>query len=676
MRNLNFSLLAGVLLTAAAAGPAAAATHTWTGSGDGVHWSDGANWTGGAPTSLESGGTFVVFGSSTTSTQDIVGLVIDKLTLGGANTINGTTALGFTPQGFIEAVGINTLTASLPIVIGGNSLAVTLTSLISTLTIDGVISGSGTLSMNSPGATLILNGANTFVGTLLVADGTIRLGAAGVSAPHNVSVGDCSGMPDSAVLDIKAANQLPASAFLSVCADGMVQTNAFPTTVGSVSMESGLITTNGGIFTLLGDLSATSGVNGAANILGFVDLGTAVRTFAIGPGIGAPSLQVAGGITGTGSAGITKTGTGVLLFSGSQPNTYPGKTTVQQGGLELSKSAGVDAIEGPLVIAGTVTITANEQVNNGVGMEVLAGGRFNFTSGTETIGSLIMHTGGPSNSLVEGCCSGKFMVQTTMSIVSDGPGTSLAILSNLYLVNSPQLISVADAPNRTPDVVLERVAGPGGLSKSGAGSMRLDGANTYTGTTFVPAGDFSVDGFGSSTTPVMLTGGSISGNSRIAGLGGTFGKITPGMSPGFILVDGPMSLTSSMSYDVEIQGTSLSSYDHINAVGPVSLGNAKLNLILLNGFIPPSNSQYTIITSGNGQTTGTFSGLPEGATIALAGAVLRINYNAGDGNDVVLTTIGSASVPTMSEWLTILLGLMMAAIAARHLATSAPRRWA
>src|SRR5439155_997591 len=55
------------------------ATHVWSGGGDGVHWSNAGNWTGGTPTSAEAGGTIVQMGGGFISTDDIAGLVVDQL---------------------------------------------------------------------------------------------------------------------------------------------------------------------------------------------------------------------------------------------------------------------------------------------------------------------------------------------------------------------------------------------------------------------------------------------------------------------------------------------------------------------------------------------------------------------------------------------------------------------
>src|SRR6185312_5794455 len=104
-----------VLLLALSASPALASTHTWTGAVD-QNWSTPGNWTGGAPTTGESGGTVVSFPAGSTSTMDISGLVVDQINFtGSGSTIGGSTPLGVNGAHFItdinDANGGNTIAA-------------------------------------------------------------------------------------------------------------------------------------------------------------------------------------------------------------------------------------------------------------------------------------------------------------------------------------------------------------------------------------------------------------------------------------------------------------------------------------------------------------------------------------------------------------------------------------
>jgi hypothetical protein len=82
--------------------------------------------------------------------------------------------------------------------------------------------------------------------------------------------------------------------------------------------------------------------------------------------------------------------------------------------------------------------------------------------------------------------------------------------------------------------------------------------------------------------------------------------------------------------------------------GPVSLGGA-LSVSLPAGSFPVG-AVFTIVDKTSpGAVTGTFDGLPEGATVASGGSQLRISYVGGDGNDVTLTLVTSIRKYLLSE---------------------------
>ena len=68
------------------------------------------------------------------------------------------------------------------------------------------------------------------------------------------------------------------------------------------------------------------------------------------------------------------------------------------------------------------------------------------------------------------------------------------------------------------------------------------------------------------------------------------------------------------------------------------------NVSAFNGFVPALTNFFVIINNdGTDGITGTFAGLPEGATVAFDGAGFAISYTGGTGNDVVLTRLGDTS---------------------------------
>jgi fibronectin-binding autotransporter adhesin len=80
--------------------------------------------------------------------------------------------------------------------------------------------------------------------------------------------------------------------------------------------------------------------------------------------------------------------------------------------------------------------------------------------------------------------------------------------------------------------------------------------------------------------------------------------------------------------------------------GTVTLGTNGILVMTSLGYVPTHGTQFTIIKNDSGSpVTGTFSGLPEGATFVAESTTFQISYIGGSGHDVVLTAI-SPWVPT------------------------------
>lgn len=166
---------------------------------------------------------------------------------------------------------------------------------------------------------------------------------------------------------------------------------------GGLSMTGRTITLYRGSGGTVLNLNGNFTGNGSSGILVEVDgavepelnLGADTRTFDIVTG----TTNISVGIVGT--AGLTKTGAGILTFTGALNNTYSGTTTVSGGTLSLNRTAGVNAIAGPLTIAtgGTLTLNADEQIADTVAVTV-SGGALSGLTRTETIASYTQTAGG------------------------------------------------------------------------------------------------------------------------------------------------------------------------------------------------------------------------------------------------------------------------------------------
>ncbi len=149
------------------------------------------------------------------------------------------------------------------------------------------------------------------------------------------------------------------------------------------------------------------------------------------------------------------------------------------------------------------------------------------------------------------------------------------------------------------------------------------------------------------TTSLLNTNGAmfVSSNATLKGTGSFTGNvlnqgtIAPGNSPGIVTINGDYTQVAGASLQIEIQGTNptIPDFDQLFVNGAVSLAGT-LDVSLLGGFVPSLGNSFQIITNdGSDPSSGTFSGLAEGATIAVGQSIFTISYAGGDGNDVVLT---------------------------------------
>ncbi|MBV9494722.1 MAG: Ig-like domain repeat protein [Acidobacteria bacterium] len=209
-------------------------------------------------------------------------------------------------------------------------------------------------------------------------------------------------------------------------------------------------------------------------------------------------------------------------------------------------------------------------------------------------------------------------------------------------------VTVAGAQSWTVEGNLRFFTGPQlgttPLAIDGHGPVELNGA---TGTTAsITAGGSAMlkfTGGGTYTGPTTLTG-----NSQIflnaQSLEGSLlaqNTSTVQVPAGSSLIKGNYSLDAGAMHVGVI--TSASLFSKLTVKGSVSLAGT---LDLTSNFNAPLNTKYTILDKQSaGPVSGTFAGLPEGATMTLNGLTYQISYVGNDGNDVVLT-VTAATTPT------------------------------
>ncbi len=534
----------------------AVAQITWAGTS--ADWGVNTNWS--PNTTLVNSGTYgLVFAGAPSTVSSSNSLT--NLTLGLSGTAIRFDTSGFTLGGNAitlggnivnsSTTGVNTINfdmavsstrnfsgaASSRLVLGGNiSGAGGLTFGTGTFTLSGSNSFTGGLGVTGPSQTVTLNvtsihafGSST-TSNLLTFSNRNRLNYTGVSGT----------LANSTSFSNSGSTFNFASLSNPLTFTGSTRLSGGGVTVGSGTLGLGAITANSVAFTKSGagtlifvdaaqaGFSANVTNNGASGFLaighenalgtgtvtltagafvGTKDLVLSQRLSAAGGSIGGSfNMDVTNGIIGTG--GLTKVGSGTLTLSGN--NTFAGTLNSGAGIVRLSGSnsfAGV-ALNG---LSGTLAGVSfeNPHALGSSGVLTYTG----ITGGTAVMRNL-------SGSPVTLASTGAFTTNNLGTLAFDGP-SALTISASTW--HFQPVLSVISSTLT--------LAGSGtgtvNWSKTGAGTLRLTGSNTFTSNIAINDGVFLLDGSNAlpGGTGPSRTGGAVRvyGESPVIGLtSGTF----------------------------------------------------------------------------------------------------------------------------------------------------------
>ena len=457
-----------------------------------------------SPTVTVSGAGVITFGGTISQATGSRRLTIagpGTLILNGANTHSGGTTLS---SGILE-LGNNTAAGTGPLSLGTATLRAgggartigNAVSLAGNTTFAGIhdivftgaatLTGSRTLTINignvtfsnalgqssnsartltkSGAGTLTLSGstANTYNGPTRVNDGRIVLAkTAGVNAfgGTTLAIGDGVGAANSAIVQHHASNQIPNPASITLAADGRLDLQSFSDTVAALTTTGGSIV-GSGLLGLGGNVTATATGSNVTTISAPLSL-HASRTFTINNNSSTTDVDLTvSGVIGNGSAnsGLTKAGLGTLLLSGA--NAFSGSVSVNNGALLIAGSSIGPITSGPL---GTGAVDLGD------------------TSGTNSASLLFHSASGFSVANAITVRSGTSGTLTLGGVNTSGVNTfSGAIALSHHLV-----VTAATGGEVDFNGV---ISGNGfGLTKTGAGTVKLGAPNTFTGLTTVSAG--------------------------------------------------------------------------------------------------------------------------------------------------------------------------------------------
>jgi autotransporter-associated beta strand protein/parallel beta-helix repeat protein len=413
--------------------------------------------------------------------------------------------------------------------------------------------------------------------------GIIKAGA-GTLAYDNPTGNTYKGLTtiNGGTLQLNTSSQLVNTTSVTVNAGATFELNGHDQTIANLTLTGGTVDTGAGTLTLSGTIT-TNAASSSAAINGNLIMTGAAPTLTINNGTAVNDLVIAASIN---AGSLTKLGLGALVLSGNN-SPYVGTTKVSGGVLDVPNPAALGS--GPVLVSGGTTLQLD---GNGL-----------------TFG----------NALTLGSTSGATLTNLTGSNAWSGPITD-AVTSTIN----------ASAGTLT---INGGISGAGGLTKTGAGTLLLPGANSYLGITTVSAGVLDVQ-----TPAALINSTSVTvaaaGTLQIDGAGLNFTK-TLNLSGTLASPNGSNTWSGKIST--------------LAATSTVNVGAGQS--LTLSGVISGAGG-LTANQNGSGTLILTNANTYTGATAIKAGIAV-VQNNTALGSTVGATTVSSGATLQFQGGLTI-----------------------
>ena len=470
------------------------------------------------------------------------------LTLSGSNTYTGSTTLsaglisisatnnlGATPGsadadnlifngGGLNSTGTFSLAPNKGMTLSSSGTINTDTS--TTLTYDGIITGSGNFIKDGSGS-MVLSATNTYTGNTTISAGTLEVSGQLGSGSYSGTVAN------SGIFSYSSSSNQTLSGVISG-SGSLEKSSSSILTLSATNTYSGDTTISAGTLKMTGTLADTTDViNSGVYDVDATDTIQSLR--------GSGSVELANGITLTtgdsgtdavsgvisGAGSLTKAGSGFLILSAA--NTYTGDTTISAGSLAITGSLAdstdvinsgvydVDATDtiqslrgsGSVELAGGITLTTGDSGDDTISGVISGTGAFTKVgSGTLTFSANNTYTGDTTIS------AGTLTVSGTLADTTDviNSGTyDVDATDTIQSLSGSGAVELASGITLTTgdggdDTVSGIISGSGSLTKAGSGTLTFSANNTYTGDTTISAGTLKLTGTLADTTDVINSG--------------------------------------------------------------------------------------------------------------------------------------------------------------------------
>jgi autotransporter-associated beta strand protein len=519
---------------------------------------------------------------------------------GGITISGGTLTLGGGQGNGFNAIGTGTVTLQNGAVMNLNRYNVS-----TNATSDGTLANAVVVGAGQSG-TINLPGRCTMSGAVL-GSGTLNYNVVYV---RDDITGDWSGFSGTVNLGVNPYNAVStsgdfrmgngsvsfANAKLRIGNNVNVQQNYAPPSTGTLETVQ-----------LVGELSGDENANLSGNTVA-----GRFTNWTVG-GLNTSSAY-AGRITdSTGASRLTKSGSGTLTLTGTG-STFTGSTTVNGGTLYINSpngDVGALATSASITInnGGTLRSSANAlfgwNANQGKDITVNAGGTLTADDGADVhVGRVTLNGGVLAN-------SGSSV--DLGSWVFDGPNTVLAVTEtstasavNVRMQNGGSIdVAAGKTLSFAGTITDSGSAGASSLVKTGAGTLALIGASSYTGTTAVNGGTLFVDTSLTTTAVTAAAGAAIGGSGTVGSVTMSAGAlVAPGDGVGKFTVNDSLVLTGSSGYLWQLTnatGTagSTTGWDLLTVTGTLTIAATSADPFQINPWTLSSGSPVTSGSAAN-----------------------------------------------------------------------------
>ncbi|MGF6573256.1 outer membrane autotransporter protein [Paraburkholderia sp. GAS333] len=386
--------------------------------------------------------------------------------------------------------------------------------------------------------------------------------------------------------------------------------------------------------------------------------------------------NLAGGVIEGGGA------TAAAISTGAQNSTVIdyGTITADSSGRAVDLGSGNSTLE---ILGGAAVI--NGSISGGTGTSTLtiipgAGNSFTYHDSISNFASVSIGAGtvtlyGASTYVGTTTLSGGTLVLGNSSAIGSGQldtagsGSAVVYLNGVALANTVSLggdttLEVNGTDTAAQNGAIGQSGGSYGIDKTGTGTLVLNGANTYTGTTTVQAGTLQLGSSASSTASLtsdvdVASGATLSGYGTIDGDVDNQGTVSPGSGGGNLSITGNYTQSAAATLSVGVGSNAVatgnlstdSGYGHLVVGGSATLAAGSSVALVNTGSYGFAAGQRFVVIDASASGTNYNESTLDYSALGYSGLLFGTAVEVDGRSDLVVSLAGqpASSLATTSN---------------------------